>query len=108
MKKEDIYIMVNGFKMSKCNYLLYLDSIEDGVMLLALEPLVSFVPNWKRIGLKSKKEGLKHVIDFIKAEEKHLSDRGYGKGILLDGNLNTLVDLKGSPKLKRKKDFIQA
>lgn len=66
----------------------------------------NFTPNWKRnLNLKSKEEGIKHVLDFIKKEQKHLADRGYGETKIMNGNLDTLLILKGS-NIKRKKEFI--
>ena len=66
-----------------------------------------FIPNWQRMGLKSKQDGINYVLAFLKKYEKSIANRGYGYTKIMDGNFNTLLELKGDPKLKRKKEFIQ-
>jgi len=97
-----------GELVNKGNYDLLLWSLQDNPSAVekALNPQVGFTPNWKRLGLKSQKEGIKHVLNFLKREEKHLADRGYGRAEIKDGNLKTILVLKGS-KIKRKKEVIQ-
>lgn len=72
----------------------------------ALDPK-TFTPNWKRLGLKSKEEGRQYVLAFLKKQEKIIANRGYGYTKILNGRLETILELKGD-KIKSKKDFIQA
>ena len=65
-----------------------------------------FTPNWKKLNLKSQADGINYVLAFLKKNEKHMANRGFGSTRIMDGNSNVLLELKGDPKLHRKKEFI--
>lgn len=66
-------------------------------------------PNWKRLGMKNVEECIKYVLSFLKKNEEIIANAGFGHHKVLDGKGNTLLELKGDPKiaLKRKKQTIQ-
>jgi hypothetical protein len=52
------------------------DNVEEVVMKLSTQES-AFIPNWKRLGLKTKEEGMKHVIDYLKKQHARISAMGF-------------------------------
>lgn len=52
------------------------DNVEEVVMKLSTQES-AFIPNWKRLGLKTKEEGMKHVMDYLKKQHARISAMGF-------------------------------
>lgn len=52
------------------------DNVEEVVEKLSTQES-TFTPNWKRLGLKSKEEGMKHVMDYLKKQHARISAMGF-------------------------------
>lgn len=90
-------------EIRKTNEKLWSD--ERAVFNALYTELYPFIPNWKRLRLSSKEEGLKHIKSQLKKEEEHLAERGYGETEIKDGTLTPILALKGK-KIKRQKQFV--
>lgn len=61
--------------------------------------------SWEKLGFNTKDDCIAHVLMFIKKYEKNISNRGYGHAKIMNGELETILELKGDV-IKSKKGFI--
>lgn len=63
-----------------------------------------FMPNWRKLGLKSKEEGLAHILSYLKQQEKHIAAVGFGQTVVKVGNVELTLGKKRTSPQKKTKD----